>query len=122
MNQQLHSAEHESGAAPPHLVLYVEPGCAMCASALELFERARLEWSGLDADVVDVAQHPEDRPPEVFAVPTLILDGQVVSLGTPSWDDLAARLGSAFAKRGADDESTDDHRPGDPRGEGPLPL
>ncbi|MEZ4502816.1 MAG: thioredoxin family protein [Dehalococcoidia bacterium] len=94
----------------PRLDVYVQSSCPACAEALRTVERARAAWPALEARVqwVDVAGVPP--PPQVFAVPTLMLDGELVSLGTPSWPELAARVRRAFEERGHDGGTTPDER------------
>jgi len=94
----------------PRLDVYVQASCLACDEALRTVERARATWPGLEARVQRV-DAPGVRPPrEVFAVPTLMLDGELVSLGTPSWPELAARVRQAFEKRGHDGGTTPDER------------
>lgn len=69
------------------LRLYVKDGCPTCPAALALFDRIADQFD-LDARVVNLDLSWEDKPNEVFAVPTFTLDGRVVSLGTPSWDEM----------------------------------
>jgi len=111
--------EPPAAAAPrgrrrPRLELYVQAACLACEEALRTVDRARATWPGLDARVVWLDAPGASPPPAVFAVPTLTLDGEVVSLGTPSWPDLAARLRLAFEERGDRDDSTHDDRRSDP--------
>ncbi|MEX2229978.1 MAG: thioredoxin family protein [Dehalococcoidia bacterium] len=81
------------------LRLYVQDGCPSCRAALEVFERIA-ERSDIDARVIDLGLSCDEKPDAVFAVPTFTLDGQVVSLGTPSWDEITSLL--AMPARGAD--------------------
>lgn len=74
------------------LAVFVEAGCASCRLAIEVADRAREQYPALDVKVVDIGVSSEQRPQGVFAVPTFVLDGEVVSLGTPSWDRLAPLL------------------------------
>ena len=43
--------------------------------------------------VVDLSQPETERPPRVFAVPTYLLDGTVISLGNPEERWLLDELG-----------------------------
>ena len=76
----------------PTLVVYVEPGCASCAAARELAERVRSEFPRVDVKVIDLGVSSQRPPDHVVAVPAFLLDGAMVSLGTPSWDRLAPLL------------------------------
>lgn len=58
--------------------------------------RVRDEYPQITVDVVDVGLASKQQPEEVFAVPTFLLDGEVVSLGTPSWERLLPLLEAAM--------------------------
>lgn len=86
MGAARHDAERRT------LAVYVESGCASCAAARELAERARSEFPRLDVKVIDLGVSSQRPPDHVIAVPAFLLDGEMVSLGTPSWDRLAPLL------------------------------
>jgi len=73
------------------LRLYVHEDCPSCPAARELLERIA-ERFDVDARVIDLGLSWEEKPDAVFAVPTFTLDGRVVSLGTPSWDEITNLL------------------------------
>ncbi len=80
----------------PTLVVYVEEGCPSCGTAIEVARRARGEFPHVDVKVVNLSVSSNDQPQRVFAVPTFMLDGEVVSLGTPSWERLAPLMHAAL--------------------------
>ncbi len=92
-----------SAGPRPTLVVYIDENCPSCARAVEVAERARVEFPHIDVSVVDLGVSSEEQPEGVFAVPTFLLDGTVVSLGTPSWGRLAPLLGVALGARLLDD-------------------
>ena len=79
------------------LCVYVESGCRTCAHALELVERIRREYPGVETEVFDVGVSSDRLPDGVFAVPTLVLDGEVIALGTPSWEGVSSELDARLA-------------------------
>ena len=87
----LGAAQHEQERRT--LALYVEAGCASCVAARELAERACSEFPRVDVQVIDLSVSSRRPPDRVVAVPAFLLDGELVSLGAPSWD----RLGSLLA-------------------------
>jgi hypothetical protein len=88
--------------APASLTLYIEPGCRACAHALEVLARVEHEFAGLEVSTVELGGvSSREIPNGVFAAPTFVLDGEVISLGTPTWERLAPLLRSAL---GATDE------------------
>ena len=82
----------EEPARRPELALYVGEDCASCRMALDVAERVRREFPHVAVRVVDLSVSSADPPEGVFAVPTFLLDGEVVSLGTPSWERLKPLL------------------------------
>jgi hypothetical protein len=82
----------------PTLALYVEDGCPSCAAAQELARRAGRDFPALAVRVISLSVSSEEAPEGVFAAPTFMLNGQVVSLGTPTWDQLCEALSEAFGE------------------------
>lgn len=81
------------------LAIYVLSECLGCAEARRLAsdlgasgDCARL---GIEVRLVDLAAPGAVRPPAVFAVPTYLLDGRVLSLGTPDPAWLRAQLAAS---------------------------
>ena len=66
------------------LEIYVGPACfaSETARGLAAAVRARAR-PGLEVRLVDLGEPGAVRPSAVFAVPTYLLDGRVISLGNP---------------------------------------
>ncbi len=80
------------------LDIYVAPGCPGCATARRLAVVLRdLALPDLDVRVVDLSDPDVVRPAAVFAVPTYVLDGRLLSLGNPEEAWLIDRLRPAGA-------------------------
>lgn len=80
------------------LEIFVLPACFGCGIAVEMAERLRAqEMPGIEVRVVDLSTPGVVPPSAVFAVPTYLIDGRVVSLGNPEepWlvEKLTARKG-----------------------------
>ena len=89
---------YEQSGAALTLRVFVESGCATCAHAVAMAERAREAYPQLGVEITDVGlSSPQPLPDGVFAVPTVMLGSELVSLGTPDWDALAARIDAALA-------------------------
>ena len=73
------------------LDIYVANHCTNCGEALLMAERART-IAGLQVAVINLDQPAQRIPPHVFAVPTYVLDGKVVSLGNPEREKFLALL------------------------------
>ena len=83
------------------LEIYVAPDCFGCETARDLAGMVRaLGWPGLEVRLLDLSEPGVIRPPAVFAVPTYVLDGRVISLGNPEQDWLldAARTVPVLAR------------------------
>jgi glutaredoxin len=79
------------------LEVFLAPHCATCHEALRLVERVRHDFPAVEVRIHDLEAAPEARPPEVFAVPTYVLDGRVFAIGNPDVETLAAALGPCMA-------------------------
>ena len=75
------------------LDIYIAAGCCACADALAL-AAVVANWKiwNLDIHVVDLDEPGTIRPQSVFAVPTYLLDGKVISLGNPDVEEIRERL------------------------------
>ena len=73
------------------LEIYIANQCTNCEEALLIAERA-CGIAGLEVAVIDLDKTGQNVPTNVVAVPTYLLDGQVVSLGNPVREAFLARL------------------------------
>ncbi len=87
------------------LAVFVSAHCWQCPEARSIAEDMGDEFDSLDVRVIDLDSPHAQKPASVFAVPTFLLNDQVVSIGTPSRDALRYRIESALNARGAQDES-----------------
>lgn len=83
---------------PSHaLEIYVGPSCFASDEARAIgAELIRMNVPDLVVQVVDLSDPANVAPRAIFAVPTYVLDGRVVSLGNPFMDVLLRLLGSAI--------------------------
>ncbi len=79
-----------------HLEIYITDQCANCQEALLIAEQAD-GIAGLEVTVVNLDAPGQRVPPQVFAVPTYVLNGLVVSLGNPERDAFLAGLRAELA-------------------------
>jgi hypothetical protein len=82
------------------LDIFVTPGCLRCDMALALADSIRARAiPAVEVRLIDLSAPGAERPDAVFAVPTYLLDGQVISLGNPeeTWliEQLAASANGA---------------------------
>jgi len=78
------------------LQVFVESDCGACRRALHLADQVRARFPALQVEVVNLSESAATPPETVFAVPTFLIDGAVLSLGNPRPADLmraiAARM------------------------------
>jgi hypothetical protein len=86
------------------LEIYVAPDCFGCETARDVARKVRARgWPDLEVRLLDLTEPDVIRPSSVFAVPTYVLDGRVISLGNPEADWLLAQLmPAAPSPEGAD--------------------
>ena len=81
-----------------HLEIYITDHCANCQEAVVIAEQAG-GITGLEVTVVNLDAPGQRIPPQVFATPTYVLNGLVVSLGNPERDGFLAGLRAELAYR-----------------------
>lgn len=75
------------------LEIYVAPDCFGCDIATELASKLRtMALPNVDVRLIDLGEPESVRPDIIFAVPTYVLDGQVLSLGNPDEEWLIDQL------------------------------
>jgi len=74
------------------LEIVVSPTCVGCEEARLIAEEVRARFPSLDVDLIEIGKE-RPPPPNVFATPTYLLDGTVVSLGNPKRDALISTIG-----------------------------
>ncbi|MBI4468747.1 MAG: thioredoxin family protein [Acidobacteria bacterium] len=65
------------------LCVYITSECTSCETAVSMAEEIRERFPQLVTEVIDLDDPRARKPGLVFAVPTYVLDGRVVSLGNP---------------------------------------
>ncbi len=78
---------------PTMLDIYVGPNCFGCDTARAIaHEMQAFTLSEVQIHVIDLGDPTSVRPASVFAVPTYLLNGRVLSLGNPDVDWLRDQL------------------------------
>ena len=89
---------------PRILEIYIAPDCFGCETARALAGNVRaLGRPDLEVRLLDLSSPSVARPATVFAVPTYVLDGRVISLGNPEQEWLLAQLAPSQPAPGAAD-------------------
>lgn len=76
----------------PLVQIVVASSCAGCREARRLAGEAKRRFPTVAVDVIDLDTEPERQPESVFAVPTYLLDGHVISLGNPADEEFYRQI------------------------------
>jgi alkyl hydroperoxide reductase subunit AhpF len=77
---------------PIHLDVYLSAHCLQCPDARALAQEMARKFPALVVRITDLDGTGAQPPAAVFAVPTFLLDGKIVSLGTPYREDLVREI------------------------------
>lgn len=82
------------------LKIFVMPDCFGCERAVQVAEWVQSRnVPDVAVEVIDLSVPGSERPENVFAVPTYLLDETVISLGNPDEEWLLDRLVSSIPCR-----------------------
>lgn len=76
------------------LEVYVKEECWSCAESRRIVAEVAHQFPGLGIKLIDI--NGSSRPQHIFAAPTYVLDGRIISLGNPYRDDLRRLLEQAL--------------------------
>lgn len=76
------------------LTVYISHECWSCEETERILDDVIPHFPDLLLNLVNTQQEP--LPEDVFAVPTYLLNGKVISLGNPTRQALQKRLNSLF--------------------------
>lgn len=74
----------------PKLDVYISDSCWSCEETPQIVADIRKQFPDIEIVLLDI--DPAEWPQEIFAVPTYVLDGKVISLGNPSRERLETKL------------------------------
>ena len=77
------------------LQVFIEEDCWSCAETRRIVADVAPDFPGVSVEFLDMAV--SERPDSVFAAPTYLLNGRVISLGNPTRHELSQKLTQAFA-------------------------
>lgn len=78
------------------LQVYVSEDCWACAESRRIVADIKPQYPQVAVEMLDVAL--VEQPEAVFAVPTYVLDGRIISLGNPHRADLHQKLQAAIGR------------------------
>ena len=71
------------------LDIYIDDGCDNCMEARHIAEYVQDRLPQVDVNLIEISG---DRPDNVFAVPTYLLDGATLYLGNPAETEIIEHL------------------------------
>lgn len=74
------------------LQVYIAPDCWTCDETESIVADVAPQFPEVTVEVINLEN--VDRPENVFAVPTYVLNGRVISLGNPTRAELRQKLAS----------------------------
>ena len=75
------------------LQVYVSDECWSCAEARRVATEVAGQFHDVSLELLDVAK--TERPADIFAVPTYLLNGRVIFLGNPTRQELSQKIMAA---------------------------
>ena len=72
------------------LQVYISQDCWTCEETVRIVEDVAPHFPDVEVEVLDTDETP--MPEGVFAVPTYVLNGRVISLGNPTRTELNKKL------------------------------
>ena len=79
------------------LDIYIDDNCETCEEARRLAEQVRRRYPEIQVSVLDLTEPHVQKPIEVFAVPTYLLDGDTLFLGNPAEAEILETLAATLA-------------------------
>ena len=80
------------------LEVYTADCCYGCSEARSLADSLSMEFPNLQVRIINLDDPESERPASVFAVPTYLLDGELLWLGNPRREDAIEKI-TSFLKR-----------------------
>jgi hypothetical protein len=77
------------------LQVYINDNCWSCDESRRIVAEIAPQFPEVVVEFLDLSS--EEYPENVFAVPTFVLNGRVISLGNPYRDDLRQRIQDSLA-------------------------
>ncbi len=80
------------------LQIFVTDDCWSCEESRQIAAETEARFQNVEVTLVDL--NSKERPASVFAAPTYLLNGRVISLGNPRREALWQQLAQANASSG----------------------
>lgn len=80
------------------LEVYITNGCYGCNQACALATKVSDLFPNLEVEIINLDHPGTERPSVVFAVPTYLLDGELLWLGNPHREEAMQEISSILEK------------------------
>jgi hypothetical protein len=77
------------------LEIFITDDCWSCEESRRIAAETQARFKDVEITLVDLLS--DERPANVFAAPTYVLNGRVISLGNPRREELWAQLAQRIA-------------------------
>ncbi|HSM56962.1 MAG TPA: hypothetical protein VK879_12495 [Candidatus Sulfomarinibacteraceae bacterium] len=84
------------------LQIFVTDDCWSCEESRRIAAETQARFEAVEVTLLDLQS--DERPSSVFAAPTYLLNGRVISLGNPRREDLWAQLAQRNDNLGDEEE------------------
>jgi hypothetical protein len=86
-----------SGASQHRLRVYITSQCFSCEEAVLIAAEITQKFPQIITEIVNLEDPCASKPDAVFAVPTYVLNGRLLSLGNPYREQLFAKITDLLA-------------------------
>jgi hypothetical protein len=97
---QSDSSDSLTGGLQHRLRVYIAAECHSCQEAVLLMAEIARQFPQLITEIINLDEPGAEKPEEVFAVPTYLLDGKIISLGNPYPEQMRAKIKAVLAEKG----------------------
>ena len=86
-----------NGCRSHRLSLYVTSDCFSCKESISIISNIAMRFPELTTEVVYLDEPGAVKPDEVFAVPTYLMDGNILFMGNPYLETLISSIQGALS-------------------------
>ncbi len=80
------------------LSLYVTSDCFSCKESVSIISEVAMRFPGLITEVVYLDEAGASKPDQVFAVPTYLMDGNILFMGNPYLETMVSSIQDALLR------------------------
>lgn len=81
----------------PTLKVFIAEHCSTCDETVAIATRVEREYPEISVEIIDIGHNQSVVPDAVFAIPTVMLNGRIVSLGNPDPEEMMVWVEEAIA-------------------------